>query len=154
MKDFRIPASDFRTLLEMVVLARTLADSHQGEGRGEWLNAFHHLAQNVLQAADQYDCGELITTAPEGHLIPAPDYDANSFYGECIDAHADHIFWEDLVARLTDRDLARSCPPDEWEMLPAAEQERRRRERDEFYWREFEKHGIDRLEFIPREPHG
>lgn len=155
MKEFRLPEKDFRVLLEMVVLARTVVDYHDGGTREEWIDEVERVSDLVLRQADEMGCGDLLAeeTDEEGgtRLAPVPDFAENSFYGECLNMAAEHLFWEELVSRLTDRDLARTVSDDEWNLLPPHEQERRRRERDDFYWKEFETHGIDRIELVPRE---
>jgi len=155
MKEFRLPEKDFRVLLEMIVLARTIVDYHDGTNREEWIDAVERVSDNVLRQADEFGCGDLLAeeTDEDGgtRLAPVADFSDNSFHSECLNAAAEHMFWEEMVARLTDRDLSRNVSEDEWNMLPAHEQDRRRRERDEFYWKEFESHGIDRIELVPRE---
>jgi len=155
MPDLKINQLEYRVLLEMVNLATYVAQYHNRSGRDDWLQTFDALSEKVLGCAEAMGCSDLVEPDPEsGMLMPVEDYEAESFYKECLDDMIEQCFWEDLVSRLTDRDLARSCPPGQWDSLSEAERARRRKERDEQYWHEFETRGIDSLEVINREPHG
>lgn len=155
MPDLSFNQRDYRVLLEMVNLATYVAQYHHRNGREDWLQAFDAISEKILRRAENMGCGDLVEKDPEsGLLVPVEDYEAESFYKECIDDMVEQCFWEDLVSRLADRDLARSSPPGQWEALPEAERTRRRKERDEQYWKEFEARGIESLEVINRDPHG
>ncbi len=155
MPDLKITQHEYRVLLEMVNLATYVAQYHNRSGRDDWLQAFDALSDKVLGCAEGMGCGDLVEPDPEsGVLMPVEDYEVESFYKECLDDLIEQCFWEDLVSRLTDRDLARSCPPGQWDSLSEAERARRRKERDDQYWDEFEARGIASIEVINREPHG
>lgn len=155
MPDLKINQHEYRVLLEMVNLATYVAQYHNRSGRDDWLQAFDSLSDKVLGCAEGMGCGDLVEPDPEsGVLMPVEDYEVESFYKECLDDMIEQCFWEDLVSRLTDRDLARACPPGQWDSLSETERARRRKERDDQYWDEFEAHGIASIEVINREPHG
>ena len=155
MPDLKITQHEYRVLLEMVNLATYVAQYHNRSGRDDWLQAFDALSDKVLGCAEGMGCGDLVEPDPEsGVLMPVEDYEVESFYKECLDDLIEQCFWEDLVSRLTDRDLARSCPPGQWDSLSEAERARRRKERDDQYSDEFEARGIASVEVINREPHG
>ena len=155
MPSVTIEPRDYRILLEMINLATYVAQFHNRSGREDWLNAFDALSDKILRKATAMGCGELVEKDPEsGHWIPVEDYENESFFKECADDMLEQGFWEDLVSRLTDRDIARTTTPAQWDALPEAEQSRRRQQRDEAYWKEFEAQGIENLELISRQPHG
>lgn len=155
MAELTINRRQYRVLLEMVNLATYVTQYHNRSGREDWLNAVEDLAEKILRKADAMGCGDLVEPHPEtGQLVPAEDYEQESFYKECLDDMLEHCFWEDLVSRLSDRDLARQMGPDQWDKLSDQEKARRREQRDRHYWAEFEARGIDGLELIAREPHG
>ena len=150
-----IDPQDYRTLLEMVNLATYVSQYHARGGREDWLEAFDTLSDKILARAGEFGCGDLIEEDTESdHLVPVLDYEEESFYKECVDDMLDRCFWEDLVGRLTDRDMARSMGQAKWESLPEAEKAKRREGPDERWWKEFEANGIQNLECIRREPHG
>jgi hypothetical protein len=155
MPDLTISQRDYRILLEMVNLATYVAQFHQRGDRDEWLEAFDNLSDKILRKAGNMGCGDLVERDNEsGHWVPREDYESESFFRECTDEMVEQAFWEDLVARLSDRDISRATPKNQWDSMPEPEQSRRRQERDDFYWHEFETNGVDFLEVINRAPHG
>jgi hypothetical protein len=150
-----IDPADYRTLLEMVNLATYVSQYHARGGREDWLEAFDTLSDKILARAEEFGCGDLVEEDAESdHLVPVLDYEEESFYKECVDDMLDRCFWEDLVGRLSDRDMARSMGKTKWENLPEAEKAKRREKQDQVWWKEFESNGIENLECIRREPHG
>lgn len=150
-----IDAKDYRTLLEMINLASYVSQYHARGGREDWLEAFDNLTDRILELAPDFGCADLVEEDGEsGHLVPVQDYEDESFYKECIDDMLDRCFWEDLVSRLTDRDLARTLGKAKWESLPESEKTKRREKPDGLWWKEFEANGIENLECIRRQPHG
>ena len=150
-----IDPADYRTLLEMINLATYVSQYHARGGREDWLEAFDTLSDKILARAEEFGCGDLVEEDAESdHLVPVLDYEEESFYKECVDDMLDRCFWEDLVGRLGDRDMARSMGKAKWENLPEAEKTKRREKQDQVWWKEFESNGIENLECIRREPHG
>lgn len=150
-----IDPKDYRTLLEMINLATYVSQYHARGGREDWLEAFDTLSDKILAKAGEFGCGDLVEEDTESdHLVPVFDYEEESFFKECVDDMLDRCFWEDLVGRLTDRDMARSLGQAKWESLPETEKAKRREKNDQVWWKEFEAHGIENLECIRRQPHG
>ena len=155
MPTISFDSREYRILLEMINLATYVTQFQHNDGRDEWLEAFDTLSDKVLGMADEMGCpGMIETDAESGHLIPVEDYENASFFKECADDMTEHCFWEDLVSRLSDRDVARTFAPGQWDELPENERIHRRMERDEFYWKEFETNGVENLEVIHHTPHG
>ena len=150
-----IPPREYRILLEMINLATYVAQYHSRGGREDWLSAFDALSDRILSRAAEHGCGDLVEKDQEsGHLLPVEEYEEESFFKECADDMIDRCFWEELVARLTDRDLVRAMGVQKWDVLPESEKNRKREERDPAWWKEFEANGIENLECINRMPHG
>lgn len=155
MAHLTISPADYRILLEMINLATYVAQNHGRGGREDWLNSFDALSDKVLAMATEMGCGDLVEKDPEsGHWLPVEDYETESFFKECADDMIEQCFWEDLVSRLSDRDLARTMTSQQWESLSEKERVRRREARDKIYWKEFETRGVENLECIHRQPHG
>ena len=154
-KPLEIAPQDYRTLVEMINLATYVAQYHGRGDREDWLEAFDTLSDKILAQADHFGCDDLIEEDPEsGHLVPVLEYEEESFFKECVDDMLDRCFWEDLVGRLSDRDLARTMGAAKWESLSEAEKAKRREGTDQRWWKEFETNGIQNLECVRREPHG
>lgn len=64
---------------------------------------------------------------------------------EYIDRYDDHIFWEELVERLAERDLLEKFTEEEIDAMLPEEFFDRRMECESVWGEEFEKHGLNRL---------
>ncbi len=72
---------------------------------------------------------------------------ADTWYDRHIADYDDHVFWDELIERLAVRDLAerRGVPPDKLERDDHLLELKPIEER---YRREFEEHGVERLEVV------
>ena len=139
----------------MVNLATYVMQFHERGGRDDWRNSFDAISDKILSQAAQMGCGDLVEKDPEsGHWIPVEEYEQESYYKECADEFSENCFWEDLVARLSQRDIARICAPDQLFAMSKEDYEQRQFLREEIYWNEFEVRGVENLELINPAPHG
>jgi len=61
------------------------------------------------------------------------------------DEYDDEVFWGELIIRLTRRDFIRKYGREKIEKMPPEERLEKEMEIEQKYWREFQKHGLDRL---------
>ncbi|QQL44391.1 hypothetical protein [Sulfuriroseicoccus oceanibius] len=155
MAEVKISERQFRTLLEMVNLATYTLQYHNRPGRDGWHRAFESVSDELMAQADKMGCGDLAYYDEAAKAwLPNRDYEEESFFKECIDDMAERTFWEDLVARMTDRDIARDMTEQQWLALGDADRQRLRQQREKRYWDEFEKRGVERVLLVPKEPAG
>ena len=138
-----ISPEQFAEILRLAYLGEWLVNSqhdseHQDEGATAALQVLLALAAQLSPDAVGQDeetgryfvREELAAAWQERHVL---DYN-------------DHTFWQELAERLAERDVARSLgvAPDALDVEEYASQLRERRD---YYWRELDQHGIERLDF-------
>jgi len=154
-EEIRIDGRDYRQLLELITIAMNVAPFHNHPERDHLRHALEGFCDRMLSESDRMGCGEYVEEDPEsGGLRPTREFMDGLFIRECLDDMLEQVFWEDLVHVLSERDLKRSFGAAKWARLSEEQRTHHRQERERFYWREFEGHGIERLEVIPREPNG
>lgn len=151
----RFTEEELGTLVEMVSLAAEVASWNERPGSEEGLGAYEALEEKVLAKAKHAGQGEHIGFDEEKqrhHLTP--EYQDGSFYQQCYDEFRNEVFWEELVIRLADRDLARAIGMPGWQNLTEEQRRSRTQDLEKRYWEEFSKNGIERVAVIFPHQHG
>lgn len=145
----RFTERELATLVEMLSLAASVASWNRKPGSDEGVAAYEALEDRVLEKAKLSGFADMIEfdDGKQRHQL-TQEFTDGSFFQECYDEFRNENFWEELVVRLADRDLARQIGMEAWEALS----EEQRRERtvtiEKRYWEELTEHGIDRLAVI------
>ncbi len=127
---------------------------------GEWLlnavrkdpdPAYEDLVAKLFSLTDGTPLASLASfDHGTGEWIPAERFEEDAHTH--IDEYDDTTFWEELTARLTERDLIQSRGERAVNGMHPAERARAAAAIAKAYTKEFEVHGIDRLSF-PKERH-
>lgn len=151
----RFTEQELATLVEMVCLAANVSSWNQKPGADEGVSAYEDLENKVLEKAKHAGLGEVIEFDEEKqqHRVTA-EFQDRAFFQECYDEFRNESFWEELVIRLSDRDLARRIGLATWQKLTEEERRARTQDLEKRYWEEFTKNGIDRLAVIFPPPEG
>jgi len=153
MAEVVINEQQYRILLEMINMSTFVTHYHARPGRDDWQRAFESVSDVFLSQAKKMGCGDLVEKDKEsGTWLPCQDYEEESFFRECLDDMIEQTFWEELVGRLTDKDIWRTIGEEKWAKLDDDERQRVRENRDAHYWKEFEARGVEHLELISRSP--
>jgi hypothetical protein len=145
----RFTEDELDTLVEMVSLAAEVASWNERPGSEEGVAAYEALEEKVLEKAKHAGQGDHIAFDEEKqkhHLTP--EYQDGSFYQQCYDEFRNEVFWEELVIRLADRDLARAIGMPAWTKLTEEERRAQTQDIEKRYWEEFSKNGIERVAVI------
>jgi len=145
----RFTEEELGTLVEMVSLAAEVASWNERPGAEEGISAYEALEDKVLEKAKHAGLGENIEFDEEKqrhHL--STQYQDGSFFQQCYDEFRNESFWEELVIRLADRDLARVIGMPAWQNMTEEDRRAQTRDIEKRYWDEFAKHGIDRVAVI------
>lgn len=145
----RFNEDELDTLVEMVSLAAEVASWNERPGSEEGVAAYEALEEKVLEKAKHAGQGTHIAFDEEKqkhHLTP--EYQDGSFYQQCYDEFRNEVFWEELVIRLADRDLARAIGMPAWTKLTEEERRAQTQDIEKRYWEEFSKNGIERVAVI------
>jgi hypothetical protein len=145
----RFTEEELAVLVEMVSLAAEVASWNERPGAEEGISAYEALEDKVLEKAKHAGLGEHVAFDEEKqrhHL--SQQYQESSFFQQCYDEFRNESFWDELVIRLADRDLARVIGMQAWQDLSEEERRAQTREIETRYWEEFAKNGIDRVAVI------
>ncbi|WP_193212309.1 hypothetical protein [Luteolibacter marinus] len=145
----RFTEEELATLVEMVSLAAEVASWNERPGSEEGVSAYEALEDKVLEKAKHAGLGDQIEFDEEKqrhHLNP--EHQEGSFFQQCYDEFRNEVFWEELVIRLADRDLARVIGMSAWQAMSEEDRRAHTRDIEKRYWDEFSKNGIERLAVI------
>ena len=145
----RFTDKELATLVEMVSLAANVAMWNRKPGSEEGMAAFEGMEQKILEKVKHAGLGNLIEFDEEKqvHQITLAHQDG-SFFQECYDEFRNECFWEEMVIRLADRDLAKVIGKEAWEKLTEEQRRERTQDIEKRYWEEFTNNGIDRVAVI------
>ncbi|MGB6222035.1 hypothetical protein [Haloferula sp.] len=145
----RFTDKELATLVEMVSLATSVAMWNRKPGAEEGLAAFEGMEQKILEKVKHAGQGSLIEFDEEKQVHQVSlEYQESSFFQECYDEFRNECFWEELVIRLADRDLARVIGKSAWENLTEEQRRERTEKIEKRYWEELTTNGIDRVAVI------
>ena len=136
-----LSSDEARRLIELAHLGEWLVNSqHDHDYQDE---AATGVMQKLLEAAKTPGVERDVET---GNYYLTPEW-ADRLYDQYITDYDDHVFWAELTERLGQRDLAkrRGVAMDD---INRDEDIRELRLLEERYRREFEEHGIDRLDVV------
>ncbi len=139
--------------MEMVSLAAHVASWNQKPGAERGLAAFEAVEHKILEKAKHAGLGEQIEFDQDKQRYQMKvDEKTGAFFQECYDEFRNENFWEELVIRMADRDLARQIGKQAWEKLTEEERREKTSSIEKTYWKEFSEKGIDHVAVIF--PHG
>lgn len=135
---------EYRLLLDAIFLAEWVLTAHDVDQRSED-DPHQMLFQKLYSHAREAGCGELVEESRESNRYAASrKYEAESGILDRIDEYDDVNFWEELIERLTERDVYAELR-DRATHLDAEEFWSRAIPYERKYSMEFEKNGLDRL---------
>jgi len=107
------------------------------------------LGEHLLKYAREFDCGDLVEDFHGKILMKDEIYEKMN---EIIDEYDDYIFWNELETRMGKRDFERTITEEEKKYIEENNGWLPDRIHDiyEKYEKEFEEHGIDRLEIVAK----
>ena len=137
--------AEYRILLDVVYLGEWMLTAHDTEEAPE-KEKYEDLVQKIYSHAREMDCESLIEGSKEmNKYFPTREFEEESAAHEFIEAYDDDSFWEELIERLTQRDVndltstmtkEPETVEDYWEIASSIE---------ERYATEFSSNGLRRL---------
>lgn len=142
---------ELATLVEMVSLAAEMANLNPNEEGDGGVARFESIENKVLEAANHTGLSDIIEYDLERqkHRVTEKFQDT-AFFQKCFDECRNAIFWEELMIRLTERDLVREVG--ETAYLAMDDEKRRKKSEplEKRYWAKFQKEGMNPLFWIDR----
>ena len=155
--EIQFTPGELRTLLQATYMAVRVAELNADEGERDTdsTRKLVELEQKLFSLAGEFGAEEMTTLdVPSGSWVPTRELEEQSFAARCLKAQEDYIYWERLVADLSDRDLHESGGFARWEEMSLDERDALLARAEERYWESFEREGIRHLRLATRQTGG
>jgi hypothetical protein len=130
------------SLVKLVYLGNRMANDWRTD---DILEEFDEVESLVLDAAQKHGLGDYVDFDEDsGKAIPSGELEEKM--AEIADFYNENSFWDQLIYRMADRDYVRKYGEDSLEELFTEQGMERERPLVERYEKEFNEHGLDRLE--------
>ena len=151
----RFTDDELSTLSEMLTLACWATFWNHKPGADEGVARFDDMLEKILSRMQHHGLGGEVENDPERQRLRLrKDKDESSFYAQCYDEMRSETFWEELVVRMTDRELNKRHGKAVLEAMSEAERKVLAEPISKRYWQEFTSQGLDNLHVISRQNAG
>lgn len=142
---------EYRVLLDLLHVAEVVLSSHRQED-DERSAGHRQLLQKLYARAQEAGLSDLITHHPsEGRYHPSDRFEELSAAHTFLDEYVNHVFWDQLVRQLTERDAAvKAGGSEKLEALNDDERERIEQPIKDRYLKEFSENGLTNLAVVER----
>jgi len=135
-----LTAEQYKTLMVMTYLGNWMVNAH----RVETDEAFEAAASRIYSHAKSAGAGDFVERdADKGRYYPTRELEELAH--QWADAYDNETFWDELVERLSERDLVAKHGRSNCEQMTIEERFSNLEEFETRYDDEFENHGIERL---------
>jgi hypothetical protein len=141
---------EYARLLELAHLGLHVAtprpdDEHATPGPSD--HRYDEVKQKLLEHAAPMGCADWVDVGADGRLVPSVRLTDNDRLQKLIGAYNNDNFWHELVARLSDRDLAGQQARQSLAATggPPIDTDTRLGEIEDGYWDEFQKNDLANL---------
>lgn len=140
--NIQLTKEQLETLAKLVYLGNRMANDWRTD---DILEEYDEVESLVLAAAQKHGLGDLVEFEEDsGKALPSGELEEKM--AEITDFYNDNTFWDQLIYRMADRDYVRKYGEDSLEELYTEQGIERERPLVERYEKEFNEHGLDRLE--------
>jgi hypothetical protein len=145
----RFSDEELRTLVEMVSLATDVANHHQQEGGQPGYARFEAIEHKILETAKHSGLGDIIEIDPARNKNRVTEkFQKDSYFQQCLEEFRNSAFWEELMIRLTERDVIREIGEKDYLALSDTDREAMTRPLEKRYWKKFVHDGVHPLHWI------
>ncbi len=147
----RFTEKELATLVEMVSLSTEMANLNPNDPGDAGFARFEEIEHKVLEAAKNTGLGEMVeydVTREKNRVTEK--FQETAFFQQCFEEFRNAVFWEELMIRLSERDLVREMGKATY--MAMSEEARRAKSEpiEKRYWAKFLKDGVDPLFWIDR----
>ncbi len=151
----RFSEEELLTLVEMVSLAAEVSGMSETEEAFEGQERFEKMEHKVLEAAKNTGMGEIVEFDVDREKNRVTEkFQEGAFFQRCLEEFRNTIFWEDLMLRLTERDLVKEMGRLSYDAMDEVERRKKSEPRERRYWEKFLKDGVEGLFWIDRNEDG
>lgn len=149
--ELHLSSTELSTLMEMAAMAGLmLAVSQQSEEvNRESLKQFFALEAKIMDLGARNGFKKFLEFNPatQSYAFSRAALERSSIV-EILDEFREEIFWEELVIRLSDRELIKVVGQEAYEAMPEEERRKIMAPLERAYWAEFTSAGLDNLMLI------
>jgi hypothetical protein len=144
-----ISKEEYSKLLDLLHIATWVLHAHESE-KDPRREPYDAVIQKFYALAKDMGQDKMIAFRPDAHsYAPTVEFENTAQSWEFIDEFMDDTFWDELVHRFADRDVARTIGGlDRTDKLNMTERFTIEAPVMQKYTQEFDEHGIDRLEIV------
>jgi glutamine cyclotransferase len=147
----RFTDEELATMVEMVSLATEMANLNPNDEGNAGFARFEAIENKVLEAAKHTGMAEIVEYDLErGKNRVTEKFQESSFFQQCFDEFRNAVFWEELMARLADRDLTQEMGQAAYLALNEEQRQERLEPIEKRYWTKFQNEGMNPLFWIDR----
>lgn len=147
----RFTDEELVTLSEMLTLACWATFWNHRPGSDEGVARFDDMLEKILTRLQHNGQGEMVELDPERQRLRLrKDQEDKTFHAQCYDDMRGEVFWEELVARMAERELSKKHGVGYMESLSDEERKGLAEPITKRYWEEFSKNGIRNLHVVAR----
>jgi len=145
----RFTEEELATLIEMVSLASEIANINQADQANKGFVRFEAVENKVLESAKHNGFGGVIEfdEMRQKNRV-CESFQKDSFFQQCFEEFRNSAFWEELMIRLSERDLAKEIGESAMKALSEPEKRKRTEPMEKKYWQKFQEKGITPLHWI------
>lgn len=145
----RFTDEELATLVEMVSLATEMANINPENEDSIGFERFEGIENKVLEAAKSTRLAAFIEYDSErGKNRVTEQFQESSFFNKCLEDLRNAVFWEELMIRLAERDLAKQMGEEKFLAMDEDERRLKSEPLEKRYWAKFQKDGMNPLFWI------
>ena len=147
----RFTDEELSTLSEMLTLACWATFWNHKPGADEGVARYDDMLDKILTRLQHNGQGAEVQMDPERQRLRLrKDKEEGSFYAQSFDEMRNEIFWEELVARMAEREVTKKHGPQYLDSLNDAERKNVLEPIGKRFWEEFSRNGIGNLHVVAR----
>jgi len=151
----RFTDEELLTLSEMLTLACWTTFWNHKPGADEGVGRYDDLLNKILIRLQHNGHGKEVELDPERQRLRLrKEKEEGSFYAQSFDEMRNEIFWEELVARMAEREIQKMKGPRYLDKLTEVERKKVMEPIAKRYWLEFSQGGIRNLHVVAQRLEG
>lgn len=145
MKTISLTDEQFKDLMQLVYLGNFMANATRNND--EMIEAFENIEQHIYTFAEQFGCGRYVDRhdAVEG-IYPTREFE--EMMDRFVAEYDSDIFWEELLHRMTERDLVDAYGEPAVASMGIVERIEKERGFVQTYDKEFAENGLKNLRIV------